>query len=79
MNTHSAYEYIMFVPAQHWHGWYEQRPSNSGGLDLSGMGEAGRVYFMEADLFLILFLYCSTQLLLGFVLNCTLYISFETQ
>jgi hypothetical protein len=38
---------------------------------LNVMGEVGRVYYMGVDLLLILFLYCSTWLLLVCILNGT--------
>jgi hypothetical protein len=51
----------------------EQRPSNQGDLDSSvtGVGD-GKVYYTGVDLLLISFLYRSTWLLLGCVLNGTL-------
>jgi hypothetical protein len=59
----------MFAPAQLLHNW--QRLSNQGDLDSSVMGEVGRECCMGVDLFLFSFLYCSTGLLLGCVLNGT--------
>jgi hypothetical protein len=46
MNTHSAHEYTVFTPAFLLHNWYEKWPSNKDDLDLSVMGEVGRVYYM---------------------------------
>jgi hypothetical protein len=56
----------MFAPYQPMRSWREQRPSNKGYFDLSVTGEAWR-----ANLLLISFLYCSTQLCLGCVLKRT--------
>jgi hypothetical protein len=61
----------MFAPVYILRKWCEQRPGNKGDLDLSVMGEAGRVYYMGEDLLLITFLYHSTQLLLDFIVNGT--------
>jgi hypothetical protein len=51
--------------------WHEQRPSNHSDLDSSVTGEVGIVYYTGVDVHLILFLYRSTRLLLGCVLNST--------
>jgi hypothetical protein len=72
MNTRSAREYTMFAPAQLLRHWREQRRSNQGDLDSSVTVEVGRVYYTGVDLLLTSFLYRTTWLLLGCVLNGTL-------
>jgi hypothetical protein len=49
MNTRSAREHTMSVPAQLLRNWREQRPSNKSGLDSSVTGEVGRVYYTGED------------------------------
>jgi hypothetical protein len=53
MNTWSAREYAMFVPAQSLRDWCEQRPSNQGDLDSSVTEDAGRVCYTEVELLMI--------------------------
>jgi hypothetical protein len=53
--------------------WYEQRPSNKGGLDSSVTGEVGTVSCTEMDLIMISFSYRSTCLFFDCVLNYTPY------
>jgi hypothetical protein len=67
MNTRSAHEFTMFVPAQTLRNWREQRPSNQGDLDSSVTGRLGE-YYTGVNLLLISFLY-RRNLLLGCVLN----------
>jgi hypothetical protein len=71
MNTRSAREYVMFASAQLLSNWRDQRPSNQDDLDSTVTGKAGRVYYTGVDLLLISFLYRSTRLMFGCVLNGT--------
>jgi hypothetical protein len=53
MNTFSAREYTIFVPAQLLRNWREQRPGSQGKLDSVVVGEAERVYRVAVDLLVI--------------------------
>jgi hypothetical protein len=64
----------MLAPAQVLRNRHEQRPSNQDDLESNVTGEAGPFYYKGVDLILISFVYHSTSLLLGCVLNGTLYI-----
>jgi hypothetical protein len=55
----SAYEYIVFTPAQFCAAGVSSGPSDRGDHELGGLGEIGRVYCVGVDLLLISFLYCS--------------------
>jgi hypothetical protein len=71
VNTRCAREYTMFTPAQLLRNWREQRPSNQDDLDSSVSVEVGRVHYTGVGILVISFLYRSTRLLLGWVLNGT--------
>jgi hypothetical protein len=74
-NEHTFRSWIYHIaPVHFWRNWHGQRPSNQGDLDSSVTGEVGRVYFTGVDVLLVLFLYRSTWLLMGCVLNGTLFI-----
>jgi hypothetical protein len=52
MNTHSAFEYTNFAPAQLLRILHEHRPNNKGDTDLRVNEEDGRIYYMEVGLVL---------------------------
>jgi hypothetical protein len=60
MNTRSAREYTMFVPAHLLRNWRERRSSNQSDLDSSVTRKAGRVHYPGVNLLLISFLCRST-------------------
>jgi hypothetical protein len=66
---YSRTSYTILVPAHLLRNWREQWPSNKSDLVSSITGKVGRVHYAGVDLILISFLYRSTWLLLGCVLN----------
>jgi hypothetical protein len=49
----------MFIPAQLFHNWHKQWPSNQVDLDLIVAGEAGTVYYTRVGQLLLLLLYAT--------------------
>jgi hypothetical protein len=60
IDTCSAHEYAMFTAVQLLSEWLEQQSSSQVYLDSVVVAEVGRVYCMDVDLCLILFLDHST-------------------
>jgi hypothetical protein len=75
MNARYAPKYAMVARARLLRNWYEQRPANQSDLDWSVTAEVGRLFYggWPPSDFILSFLYRSTWLLLGCVLNGTFF------
>lgn len=61
MGTHSARECVMTAPAQLLCNWRDMPVINKSDFDSRSTGEVGRVYYMEADMLINIFIHRGTR------------------